>query len=425
MVNFIILGAGKGTRMKSILPKVLHKIASFSLIEIVISLTKGFNGSNTVVVTSEENNEIIKNYDVSTVIQKQRLGTGHAVKEALNLLQNNKRTFILYGDTPLIKSETLKKMEQEEADLVVLGFEGELEEKYGRLIAYDTNYVKKIVEFKDLAKKEKKITLFNSGVFLIKTDILLSLIPKIQNNNKSKEYYLTDIIELAFNNGYKSKFILCDKTEVIGVNTKQDLSNCELILQNRLRNFHMNNGVTLLNPASTFFSFDTKIESDVTIEPNVFFGENVVIDKFCHIKAFSYLEGCFLKEGVCVGPFARVRPHSTLGKFSKIGNFVEVKNSQLANDVKAGHLSYIGDAEIAENCNIGAGTVFCNYDGKAKNKTIVKNNAFIGSNSSLIAPLIIEENTTIGAGSVINSTVKKNSLALARSKQVNINNYNK
>jgi bifunctional UDP-N-acetylglucosamine pyrophosphorylase/glucosamine-1-phosphate N-acetyltransferase len=254
---------------------------------------------------------------------------------------------------------------------------------------------------------------------------LKALVPQISNNNNAGEYYLTDIISLARKNNLKTKFILCQKDEVLGVNNRIELAKCEEIMQNRLRKKHLTNGVTLISPSSIFFSLDTKIENDVIVEPNVFFGKGCEIRKGCHIKAFSYLEDCKIEEEVSIGPFARIRGRTTIGAGSKIGNFVEVKNSNLEKGVKAGHLAYVGDGEVGENVNIGAGAIFCNYDGKKKHKTIIDKNVFIGSNTSLIAPLKIESNAILGAGSVITKNVEEYSLAIERGAQKNIPNYKK
>jgi bifunctional UDP-N-acetylglucosamine pyrophosphorylase/glucosamine-1-phosphate N-acetyltransferase len=425
MLNFIILGAGKGTRMLSSTPKVMHKIVGKHMIEIVLDVAKNFNPKQIIGVLSEENYEDAKKLGFNNiVIQKERLGTGHAVLQALSSLNDEGKTFILYGDTPLIKKETLENMQNQLADVVVLGFEGEREEKYGRLVTTGEE-VERIVEFKDLTPKEENIILFNSGVFLVKTDVLKSLVPQISNSNNSKEYYLTDIVAIAKEKGLKTKFILCPKEDVLGVNNRAELAKCEEVMQNRLRQMHLLNGVTLIDPSSVFFHFDTKIESDVLIEPNVFFGANCQISSGCHIKAFSYLEGCKLERGVSVGPFARIRGETTIGENSKIGNFVEVKNSTLKNEVKAGHLAYIGDAEVGEEVNIGAGAVFCNYDGVKKHKTIIEKKAFVGSNTSLIAPITIGESAVLGAGSVITEDVKAEALAIERSTQNIVLNYKK
>jgi bifunctional UDP-N-acetylglucosamine pyrophosphorylase/glucosamine-1-phosphate N-acetyltransferase len=425
MLNFVVLGAGKGTRMKSSLSKVMHKIAGLSMMEIVVNLAKSFKPKQIIGVLSDENSNEAENLGLTEfVIQKERLGTGNAVATSLPKLSNEGKTFILYGDTPLIKAETLTKMTEIQAEIVVLGFEGNLEEKYGRLVI-EGDEVERIVEFKDLAEHEKEIIIFNSGVFLVDTKVLKELVPQIKNNNNSGEFYLTDIVLLAKEKGLKTRFILCEKEEVLGVNNRLELAKCEEIMQNRFREFHLLNGVTILDPKSTFFSFDTEIESDVILEQNVIFGKGCKVLSGATIKAFSHLEECLIENDASVGPFARIRGKTKIGKKSKIGNFVEVKNSTLAEGVKAGHLAYIGDGEIGKDANIGAGAVFCNYDGKNKHKTIIEEGAFVGSNTSLVAPVKIGKKAVLGAGSVITKNVENNALAIERTKQVIIADYKK
>jgi bifunctional UDP-N-acetylglucosamine pyrophosphorylase/glucosamine-1-phosphate N-acetyltransferase len=424
MLNFIILGAGKGTRMKSSVSKVLHKIAGYSLIEIIISLAKSFNPKQIIAVTSDENDDTIKGLNIETTIQEHKLGTGHAVLQALPNLSEEGKTFILYGDTPLITKTTLDKMQKVEADIVVLGFNGDLNERYGRLVVKG-EVVEEIVEFKDLKEHQKNINIFNSGVFLVKSSLLKNIVPQISNQNNSGEYYLTDIVKIANKLGSSVKFILCEKNEVLGVNTMEELAIAESLIQTRLRSEHLLNGVQLIDPATVFFSLDTKISSDVIIEPNVIFKNGVTVHQNSTIKAFCYLEECEIHSGTHIGPFARIRGKTTIGENSKIGNFVEVKNSTLGAEVKAGHLAYIGDAEVGSDVNIGAGVVFCNYDGKNKHKTIIKSKSFLGSNSSLVAPLTVGENSLVGAGSVITDEVPDNSLAIERTAQKNIIGYRK
>jgi bifunctional UDP-N-acetylglucosamine pyrophosphorylase/glucosamine-1-phosphate N-acetyltransferase len=425
MLNVIILAAGKGTRMKSNLSKVLHKIAGISMFEIIANLAKSLNAKKVITVASEENYSAIKELSNDCIVtQKERLGTGHAVMQALSEIQDEGKAMILYADTPLITKETLEKMQKCEAEIVVLGFHASPETKYGRLVA-EGDFVEEIVEFKDASASEKSITLCNSGIFLVKSSILKDLIPKISNKNAAKEFYLTDIIKLANTAGFSSKFILCEEAEVLGVNDKIDLSNCERNLQNKFRKTHMENGVSLTSPETVFFSFDTKISADVIIEPNVIFGKNVEIQSGCVIKAFSYIEDCKIGENASIGPFARIRGTTAIGENSKIGNFVEVKNSNLQNGVKAGHLAYIGDADIEEDVNVGAGVVFCNYDGRKKHRSTVSKNAFLGSNISLVSPVEIGESAVIAAGSVITKNVPSGSLAIERSEQKIIQKYSK
>lgn len=423
MLNCIILAAGKGTRMNSSLPKVMHKVCGMPMFEIVFQTAKSLKPEKITIVSSIENN---KKIDLTTgaksILQQERLGTGHAVLTALPEVPKNGKTLILYADTPLIKAETLDKMLIEEADVLVLGFNGKPLQKYGRLLTKGNN-VSKIVEFKDASPKELEINLYNSGIFLVKSSVLNQLIPLIENKNKSGEYYLTDVIELANKQKLSCKFILCEEQEVMGVNTMEELSRCEEITQNELRKKHMLAGVTLIDPKSVFFKFDTIVSNNVLIEPNIFFGKGVKIEQNCVIKAFSYIEECVIKEGVNIGPFARIRGQTIIEENCKIGNFVEVKNSHLKSGVKAGHLAYIGDAEIGTETNIGAGAIFCNYDGLRKHKTTIGERVFVGSNTSIIAPLTVENNATLAAGSVITKNVLTDELAIERGIQKNIPNF--
>lgn len=424
MENIIILAAGVGSRMKSSTPKVLHKICGKTMFEVVLNVAKEVNSNgNIVAVASEENCDKIKElYKIEPVVQKERLGTGHAVLTSLPKLKGGGRTLILYGDTPLIKPQTLLKMLKVEAEVVVLGFEGEKEERYGRLIQTSGD-LKRIVEFKDATAKEREITLYNSGIFLIKTEVLQKFIPLIKNNNEAKEYYLTDIVELVIKNGLNAKYMQCEREETMGVNTSLELAKCESVMQDRLRETHLLNGVTMHDPKTVYFSFDTKCASDVVIEQNVVFKGEVEVGPSCTIKAFSYIEDCIIKNNVNIGPFARIRGKTVIEEECKIGNFVEVKNSHLKKDVKAGHLAYIGDAEVGQDVNIGAGVVFCNYDGITKYKTKVGESCFIGSNSSLVAPLEVAKKTLVAAGSVITKNTKQGSLVIERSKEMTIEGF--
>lgn len=422
MFNIIILAAGVGTRMKSSLSKVMHKIAGISMFEIVYNIAMQVSKNAIIAISSNENKiEIEKITNTISVVQHERLGTGHAVLQALPSLKDNEFTFILYADTPLITKQTLERMKDvKDSEIIVLGFYGNSYEKYGRLITQNQDTVIDIVEYKDANEDQKRINLYNSGIFLIKTDVLKQIIPQIKNENNAKEFYLTDIVKIAKEAGFKTKFVLTNQEEVLGVNTREELSIAENIMQERMRKMHMQNGVTLVHPASTFFSFDTEIKNDVVIEPNVFFGAKVKIEQNCTIKSFSYIEGVEIQEGCNIGPFARIRGKTKIGSKSKIGNFVEVKNSTLENEVKSGHLSYIGDATIGNNVNVGAGVVFCNYDGVSKHQTIIEEDVFLGSNSSLVAPLKIQKNSLIGAGSVITKDVAEGMLAIERGIQKSV-----
>lgn len=422
MDNIIILAAGKGKRMKSSLSKVLHKIGGISMFEISLKLAQQIKG-NIITVASPDNYSEISGFPGHQVVmQNERLGTGHAVLQALPFLSPGGKTLILYGDTPLLTLETIFQMEKSSFNITVLGFEGETYEEYGRLII-NGKFLEKIIEWKDANLQEKQIKLFNSGIFFIETDILKELVPLISNHNANKEYYLTDIIELASKRGYKSKVILCPKQETLGVNTQQELSICARLIQENLRKKHMQNGVTLHDPQTAYFEMENEIEQDVIIEPNVILKGKVIIKKGAVIKAFSYLENCIIEEKASIGPFARIRGCTFIGPNVHIGNFVEIKNSHLEQDVKAGHLAYIGDASIGKRVNIGAGAIFCNFDGSLKHKTQVGDDSFIGSNANLIAPLQVAEKTVIAAGSTITRNNKAESLIIERGREREIKGY--
>jgi len=425
-ISIIILGAGKGTRMKSNLSKVLHKIANLSMIEHVIYGALNLKPDEINIVISEEMGQEVQNDlklkypNLHFTIQKERLGTGHAVKMAVeNSKINPDISLVLYGDTPFIAKETLENIlnNSQENDVSVLAFNAKDPASYGRLVTKG-NSLEKIVEFKDATDEEKKITLCNSGVMAINGHQVNDLLSKIGNNNASQEFYLTDIVDIAKNQNLKCSFIKCCEDEVLGVNSKIQLAQAEKIFQNKVRNKMMKNGVTLIDPESVYFSFDTKIANDVIIQPSVVFGPNVNIDSDVEIKSFSHIEGAKISKNAVIGPFARIRPGSNLAENVKIGNFVEVKKSNIASGAKINHLSYVGDANIGQNSNIGAGTITCNYDGYNKFQTNIGENVFIGSNSALIAPINISSNAMIAAGSVITKDVAIGDLAISRSKQM-------
>ena len=426
-LSIIILAAGKGTRMKSDLPKVMHKIAGREILNMVIDEAKIFHPKNITIVVSDE----MKNFEekilsthlgtkINFVLQKERHGTAHAVRIALEKIKNlGKRVLVLYGDTPLIEHKILQKMVEklEDFSLCVLGFDDEEENAYGRLVVDFKGHIEKIVEFKDATEEEKKIALCNSGVMAIDGTKISSMISQIKNNNATGEFYLTDIVAVAGEMGLKRTFIKTEMEEVLGINSRIELAKIEEIKQQKIRKKMMNEGVTLLDPSSVYFSFDTKISSDVVIHPNVFFGRDVVIEKNVEIRSFCHIEGTKISSGAVLGPFARIRPETKIAENVRIGNFVEVKKSSIKRGAKVNHLSYVGDAEIGENSNIGAGTITCNYDGYSKFKTKIGNGVFVGSNSSLIAPLEVGDGAVIGAGSVITKNITKDDLAVARSKQ--------
>lgn len=429
--SVIIVSAGKGTRMKSSISKPLHKVGNLELVNHVINTAKKLNCQEISVVVSEENcEEIRKNVDdnIKTVIQYDRLGTAHATSIGLSKIEHEENyVLIMYGDVPLIKAETyenmLTKLKNSNASLVVLGFNvSDIKQKYGRLIVKNNEELEKITEYKDATENERNIKLCNSGIIATKVSLLRELLKEVKNENASKEYYLTDIVEIARKKDLICNYVVAEEDEVMGVNSREDLSVAERIFQNNKRKEAMKNGVTLVDPNSVYFSYDTEISNDVVIEPNVTFLPGVKIDSNVTIKSFSYLESCEIKSGCSIGPFARIRPNTILNENVHIGNFVEIKKSNIENGVKIGHLTYIGDSEIGENTNIGGGTVTCNYNGYTKSKTKIGKNCFVGSNTIFIAPVEIGENTFTGAGSVITKNVDDNDLAITRAEQKNVKN---
>ncbi len=429
-LSIIILAAGKGTRMKSDLPKVMHKVAGREMLNMVINEAEILNPKNITIVVSEE----MKNFEekifsshpqtkISFILQKERKGTAHAVQTAVSEIKNlGEKVLILYGDTPLITHHTLKKMVEklEDFSLCILAFDDEEENAYGRLVVDVKGHVERIVEFKDANDEERKIALCNSGVMAVDGKKIAALLSQVKNNNAVGEFYLTDIVAIAGETGLKRSFIKTEMFEVLGVNSRVELARIEEIKQTQIRIKMMNLGVTLIDPKSTHFSCDTKISHDVVIHPNVFFGPEVVIEKNVEIKSFSHIEGAEIAAGAIVGPFARIRPGTKIAENVRIGNFVEIKKSEIKRGAKVNHLSYIGDSEIGEESNIGAGTITCNYDGYSKFKTTIGKNVFVGSNTALIAPVKIEDGAVIGAGSVITENVDQDELAISRAKQTNI-----
>lgn len=430
-LSIIILAAGKGTRMKSDLPKVMHKVAGREMLNMVIDEAQKLLPQNITIVVSQEmmgkaREKIItahKEVEISFALQKERKGTAHAVQIGLENIKNlGEKVLVLYGDTPLIEFATLKKMSEKLDDfsLCVLAFDDEEENNYGRLVVDSKGHIEKIVEFKDADDEERKIALCNSGVMAIDGRKVKNLLSQIKNNNAAGEFYLTDIVAVAGEMGLKRTFLKTEMTEVLGVNSRVELSKIEEIKQNKIRKKMMESGVTLLDASSVYFAFDTKISPDVIIHPHVVFGVGVSIEKEVEIKSFCHIEGAEIATGAVVGPFARIRPETKIAQNVRIGNFVEVKKSHLKRGAKVNHLSYIGDAEIGEDSNIGAGTITCNYDGFKKSKTKIGKNVFIGSNTALIAPIEIGDGALIGAGSTITKDVAVDDLAVARAKQISI-----
>ncbi len=421
----IILAAGEGTRMKSAKPKVLHEIAGLSMLGHVLTSVKNAEISRIVVIIGPDRSDVaaeIKRHTphAEIIVQHERLGTAHAVLHAQAALeQKPKSVVVLFADTPLISSQTIQNMigAVDSNAVAALGFYAENPTGYGRLLMSGDNLIA-IREHKDASDKEREVTFCNAGLMALSGEHAFELLSAIGNNNAQKEYYLPDAVEVARANGLNCVALEADANEVLGVNDRLQLSQAEAVFQTRLREQHMRNGVTLQAPETVFFQYDTQISNDVVIEPHVVFGTGVKVETGCTIKAFSHIDGATLGRSVSVGPFARLRPGANLGENSKIGNFVEIKASNIGVDAKIGHLSYIGDADIGDGANIGAGTVTCNYDGYNKFKTVIGSGAFIGSNSSLVAPVTVGAGAYVGSGSVITDDVPENALGVARSRQI-------
>ncbi len=422
----IILSAGKGSRMLSSIPKPLHLISGKPMLQWVIDANTSAGIKKSIIVVSHEFDKLdTNNKELIKAIQKKPLGTGDAVRKAIPLLNNFEgAVLICFVDTPFITSKTLKKIVRslnKGNDLVLTGFKKSEKNKYGKIIFDNHKKPLEILEYKDAKRKKVNSKFCNGGIMGIHSSYLKKL-TKIKKNSFSGEYYLTDIVKILSDENKKISFLEIDEEEIIGINTQLDLSVAERISQNLIREKAMKNGVKLIDPDSTFINHDTIFGKDIVIHPNVIFGEKVVIDSFVEIKSFSHIEKSRIKKGSTIGPFARIRGEAIIGEETKIGNFVEIKKSNISKRVKINHLSYIGDAEIGSSTNIGAGTITCNYDGKNKNKTKIGKNSFIGSNSTIIAPIKIGDNVTMGAGSVFNKDIPNNNLSIGRAYQINKKN---
>lgn len=422
--SLVILAAGKGTRMKSDLPKVLHKIAHAPLLVHAMRAGAALDPLRTVIVAGHGGEAVgdaakAENPAAEVVAQTEQLGTGHAVAQARAALEGFDGTVIvLYGDTPFIKPETLQKMiaARAEHDVVILGFDTPEPGRYGRLVMTG-DLLEKIVEFKDADETERAITLCNSGVMACDAALLFDLLENVSNDNASGEYYLTDIVGLARSRNHTATVVVCPQAETLGVDSRAGLAKAEALFQSRARTDLLEAGVTLTAPDTVHLAYDTVIGRDVEIEPNVVFGPGVTVETGATIRAFSHLEGAHVSRGAVVGPYARLRPGAELSENSRVGNFVEIKNAQVAEGAKVNHLSYIGDATIGARSNIGAGTITCNYDGFMKHKTDIGEGAFIGSNTMLVAPVRVGHGAMTATGSVITRDVEDDALALARARQ--------
>ena len=422
----IVLAAGEGTRMRSSLPKVLHRIGGRSLLAHVLQAVAEAKATAAAVVIGPDQEAVAAEAErvlpgAQCFVQRERRGTAHAVLAARPALERKTDdVLIVYGDTPLIRAETLNQLRAPlaaGAAVVVLGFRPADPSGYGRLIVEGDKLVA-IREEADTNESEKTIGLCNGGIMALAGAHVLPILDRIGDNNRKREFYLTDAVEIARGMKLAAAVVEAKEDDVRGINTKAQLAEAETVLQQRLRQAALEAGVTMVAPETVFLSADTTFGKDVVIEPYVVFGEKVTIEDGAVIHAFSHLAGAHVGKKCSVGPFARLRPGTRLGEGARVGNFVETKEAAFAAGAKANHLSYIGDASVGANANIGAGTITCNFDGTAKHRTTIGQDAFIGSNSALVAPVEIGDGAYVGSGSVITGNVPADALAIGRARQV-------
>jgi bifunctional UDP-N-acetylglucosamine pyrophosphorylase/glucosamine-1-phosphate N-acetyltransferase len=422
----IVLAAGEGTRMRSALPKVLHAIAGRSLLAHVLRAVAETKVTAAAVVVGPNQEAVAAEAErvlpgAQCFVQRERRGTAHAVLAARPALERKADdVLIVYGDTPLIRAAILSKLRAPlaaGAAVVVLGFRPANPSGYGRLVV-DGDKLIAIREEADASETEKAIGLCNGGIMALAGAHALTILDRIGDNNRKREFYLTDAVEIARSMELDAAVVEAEEDDVRGINTKAQLAEAEAVLQQRLRKAALEAGVTMVAPETVFLSADTTFGKDVVIEPYVVFGEKVTVEDGAVIHAFSHLAGAHVGRKCSVGPFARLRPGTRLGEGARIGNFVETKEAAIAAGAKANHLSYIGDASVGANANIGAGTITCNYDGTAKHRTTIGQDAFIGSNTALVAPVEVGDGAYVGSGSVITANVPAGALALARARQV-------
>ena len=425
----VILAAGQGTRMRSDTHKVLHPIASRPLLLHLLDCVDALGADKRVVVVGKGREQVeaaIAGRDVAIAVQDQQKGTGHAVQQAAAALSGYEGpVIILYGDTPFVRAGTLRRMidrldGEGGPGVVVLASSPADPLKYGRIILGEGDRIAKMVEYKDASEEERAVRLCNSGMMAVRAKDLFRWLAEVSNDNAAGEYYLPDIVNIAAAEGREAVVIEGDPYEAAGVNSRAELAHLELEWQRRRREQALEQGATLIDPESVWFAFDTKLGRDVTVEPHVVFGPGVEIADGATIRAFSHIDGATIGARAIIGPFARVRPGTRLGERTKVGNFVEVKNAEVAEGAKINHLSYVGDAAVGARANIGAGTITCNFDGFAKHRTEIGEGAFIGSNSALVAPVVIGAGAVVGAGSVITRDVAPDSLAVERNEQKGI-----
>ncbi len=446
-INAIVLAAGAGTRMKSKTPKVLHKISGVPLVGHIVDLLEAIQVTKTTIVIGhgkEKVEDYLSSRSVNIAYQEQRLGTGHAVMMAQDTIKEDETVLILTGDTPLLRVETIQALlmhhKKGNYDGTVLTASFENPTGYGRIIRDEAYLITGIVEHKDATEEERLIKEVNSGIICVQGGLLKKFLNELKNDNVQSEYYLTDVIGLLSENGHRvSGYVVEDTSEIMGINNRVQLAEADGIHQQRIKETHMENGVTFLSPLSSYIEKYVQIGSDTTIEAGTVLRGQTVIGEDCVIGPNADIVDTIIKNNVeikqstlldssvdeysKVGPYAYLRPKSKIGQHVKVGDFVEVKNASIGNGSKVSHLSYIGDGSIGENVNIGCGVVFVNYDGKNKHQTIVKDGAFVGCNANLVAPVTIEEGAYVAAGSTITDDVPERSLGIGRARQTNIDKW--
>lgn len=420
----IVLAAGHGTRMRSAKPKVLHPLAGRPMIQAMIETLENAGIEQIAVVVGPGYDDVanaVKPHP--TAIQAERLGTAHAALAAKDIVPGDiDDLLILNGDNPLIPAESIRALLDARAAavgpaVVVLGFHAADPGAYGRMIVGTDNRLERIVEAKDATDAELAVDFCSSGMMALDGKVAFDLLAEIGNDNAAGEYYLPDVVGVARAHGRATAVCVGEEATLLGINSRSELAAAEAQVQAILRKRALDDGATLIAPETVFFSFDTVLGKDVLVEPNVFFGPGVTISDNVTIRAFSHLEGASVNEGAVIGPFARLRPGANLGQNVRIGNFVEIKAAELSAGVKVNHLSYVGDSDVGENANIGAGTITCNYDGIFKWRTHIGAGAFIGSNTALVAPVTVGDGASIGAGSTIAKDVAADALAVTRAEQ--------
>jgi bifunctional UDP-N-acetylglucosamine pyrophosphorylase / glucosamine-1-phosphate N-acetyltransferase len=425
----VILAAGQGTRMRSDTHKVLHPIASRALLLHLLDCVDALGTDRRIVVVGKGRDQVeqaLDGRDVAVVHQAKQLGTGHAVQQTAEALVGYEGpVLILYGDTPFVEAETLRRMlDRLDGDggpgVVVLASCPADPLKYGRIILGEGDRIAKMVEFKDATEEERAVRLCNSGMMAIRARDLFRWLAEVGNDNAAGEYYLPDVVNIAAAEGREAVVIEGDPYETAGVNSRAELAHLELEWQRRRREQALDEGATLIDPESVWFAYDTKLGRDVTVEPHVVFGPGVEVADGATIHAFSHIEGAIIGAKARIGPFARIRPGTRLAERTKVGNFVELKKAEVGEGAKVNHLSYVGDASVGARANIGAGTITCNYDGYGKYRTEIGAGAFIGSNTALVAPVRVGDGAVVGAGSVITRDVEADSLAVERTEQKGI-----